>query len=353
MSRNLSRSAAGWCAALLCCAPAALQAQPTVTPPAFGKAVGVSVDVSINKLFDVDTKSETFKLDGYLRARWKDRRLRFRPAAGEACQRLYEGPAASRVLGETVWWPAFELINVVGTSTVPYHRVYVDCDGSVEYYERFVGVFSSEMNLKRFPFDRQTLSIQIESYPYDQGDMTFSKARLHHSRLDEDELFEWKILDSGAAIVRQEYPYRSDGKRMITFSRCVFSITMKRKSRYYVLHFLAPLGLILCSSWVLFWMPDFSSRMSTALKLLLTLVAFSFTASYLLPRLSYETFIDLAILSGHLVIFLEICLVCLAHVADLRGHGALGERVIAHCRWCFPVANLIGAALLARGTLGG
>jgi hypothetical protein len=59
--------------------------------------------------------------------------------------------------------------------------------------------------------------------------------------------------------------------------------------------------MIVVASWIVFWISDFGNQLGTAFTLLLTVVAFNFYASTLLPRLPYNTFIEIAIISGYVI----------------------------------------------------
>lgn len=47
-------------------------------------------------------------------------------------------------------------------------------DGSVDYEERFGATLNAELDLRRFPFDRQALDIELQSFTWDRSELGFA-----------------------------------------------------------------------------------------------------------------------------------------------------------------------------------
>jgi hypothetical protein len=60
------------------------------------------------------------------------------------------------------------------------------------------------------------------------------------------------------------------------------------------------------ASFVIFWIRDFGTQIGVGFTLMLTVVAFNFYATSILPELPYQTFIETIIIVGYVFIFLGI-----------------------------------------------
>jgi hypothetical protein len=338
-SQGRWRRAWGWIglSVALCLRPGPASGQPPPSP------VAVTVELSINKIFDIDTRNETFGLDAYLRAAWQDTDL----GTIDDCPLRLHGRRAREFLDQR-WWPAFELINSVGARTVSQSEVKMDCSGRTVYTERFTATLNSELDLARFPFDEQTFHVVMESFHHRVEELVFVSPLIDIDRFANQELPEWRLVGTGTRVTTQRYTFREKGgtDAKILFSRLEMELQVARRSRYYVWHFLLPLALILAASWTAFLLTRFEHQLSTVLRLLLTLIAFSFTTSSLLPKLHYTTFINRLIIAGHVVIFAEVVLVALAHGLCLAGRKSWSRRILATCRWSVPLACLLAVVWL-------
>lgn len=319
-----------------------VRAQVIGPPSTEGAPVEVALTIVITKIYGIDTIDETYKIDGYLMANWLDPRLVFDSQEGQSRQLLYENDIASEELGTGIWWPTLEFINIIGEPTLPNKRVIIDENGTVSYNERFVGTFTSDMDFRKFPFDTQYFRIQIESFSYDINEVFFVKPRVFTGDIDESILIEWVIRDQAQpSISSHTYPHH--GK---TYSRFNLAVKASRKPGYFLWQFFLPLFLIIVTSWVVFWISDFSNQLSTAFTLMLTVVAFNFFTSTLLPRLPYNTFIEIVIISGYVNLFLTIISVLMGHILAVRGKESAGQRLAVNCRWLFPLGYVVSMFLL-------
>ena len=71
-----------------------------------------------------------------------------------------------------MWWPAFEFVNTAGPA-VTNRALEISPDGTVRYLLGMTSEFRANLDLRRFPFDRQTLEVRVESFLWDDGDMMF------------------------------------------------------------------------------------------------------------------------------------------------------------------------------------
>jgi hypothetical protein len=266
--------------------------------------VEVSVDLYINKIYNINTVDETYQIDGYLEYSWVDERLKLNGADSISGPRLYENDRVKELIHTKIWFPAFELMNVQGDNETPNISLEIYPDGKVIYYERFFGTFSTYMNFRDFPFDSQNFKIQIEAFSYDSHHLIFTNPKLYFEITNNSFIEKWEIVDTTAVIVEQ--PYAEGTSDNSFYSRVEFEIYAKRMTGYYLWQVLFPLFIIIMASFVIFWIKDFGTQIGIGFTLMLTVVAFNFYSTSILPELPYQTFIETIIIVGYVFIFLGI-----------------------------------------------
>ena len=309
----------------------------------------VEVDIRPNKIYAIDTVTETYRVDGYLETRWQDSRLRFKPAAGQADTRTYEDGNVVAVAGTQVWWPTLEFVNVTGEREVPHRRLIVGANGEIRYEERFHATFWSQMDFREYPFDSQSFKIQLESFSYSDTDVVFVLPVDGVTKPEEAPLEEWEIKSHRGYISDRHH---HDPMFPQTYSRFNLEVLAKRKSGYFLWQFFLPLLLIVAASWSVFWISAESDQLSVAFTLMLTVVAFNFYTSTLLPRLPYNTLIELVVISGYITIFCSIVMILVGNFFIHRGREQFGNQIFVICRLLFPLAYVAGIGLLVRQLFG-
>lgn len=268
-------------------------------PHADGKPVEVRVGFYIANLAALDQASESYDIAGYLRAMWKDPRL------------VYQGEAASEkeLDPKTIWTPALEIVNVKGTQTTDGAIAFITPDGTVRWELRIGTTISSDLNLHRFPFDRQVLRLVIESSKYSETALQLI-ADEEMSGINGDSfvsLSEWPLPKQ----LRTEPGRSYFAPEKVHYSRASFLIDVDRESGFYIWKVILPVLLICMCSWTVFWidLKEFATQVTIAVTDLLTIVAFLFVVNDSLPRVSYLTLMDR---------FTLVCLVCiLATIVEL------------------------------------
>lgn len=312
-------------------------------PPHQGKPVAVSVGVYISNLDNIDQATETYKLSGYLSAKWTDPRLIFNPKELGVDYIAYKP-------GE-IWEPYLTKVNAVDENQPNDVALDVKPDGTVQYSERFDVTLSGRFHFSLFPFDSQMLQMIIESFEYDKNQVIFLVDK-QQSGWGEDEflsLSEWQIRGFSISTSLREYvPDKTE------YSRVTFGLKVKRNPEFYIWKILLPLLLIDIISWSVFWIDakkDFGSQIGLGMTSLLTAIAYSFTISNILPRVAYLTLIDSFILLSYIFIFSLICVVVLLHYfISFREQPDIALAIQKKCRWIYPlgfvVVNLLVFAFL-------
>ncbi|MDW6004650.1 ligand-gated ion channel [Vibrio mangrovi] len=301
----------------------------------------VDTSVSINKIYGVNTVDQTYKVDGYLVTSWYEPDTTYRPASGE---RVYENHQAEQLMNAGMWVPAFEFINIIGKRQTANMRLVITADGRVTYNERFQGLFTTEMDFRQFPFDHQIFELIMEPFSYEQAQLVFGSARIDIETLDNQSLSEWQMQgEPEARVSRSDYAHLQSGA-LSHFSRLTISIEASRKPDYYLWRFILPLSLILVASWAVFWIEGFSERLMTSFTMMLTVVAYTFYTSSLLPRLPYTTLIERMVIMGYVSIFAAILVIVFVKIREEKGRPV--KHVIPRCRAIFPTLFLIAMSML-------
>ena len=338
-SRPNLRALVGALGLLLLC-PAALA--QTGLPPG-PRPVPVDLGVHLLDVPQIREIENTFSIEGYVTLGWRDTRLAFEPAAGEASARVYAGPEALNLLSQA-WWPDPIAVNGLGSGDFQRVRIVIEPDGQVRYSASVSAAFKDDFDFRAFPFDRQQLSVVMQSYSWNAEEVAL---RVDEARTGLDasvKLPEWELLGMRTSIGRLTDP-RDD----MHYARFSLDIELERKSAYYFWKVILPLLLLVTLSWTVFWMSEESlaRRTGVTLTTLLTVVAYQFIVSESLPRLAYLTLLD------------QLMLLSFASIAATAAvnwsvtptqRGAPAAAIDRACRWLFPLGYTAG--LVAVVTLG-
>ncbi|WP_319497935.1 hypothetical protein [uncultured Cohaesibacter sp.] len=322
-------------------------AEPTATP-AFKDATKASVAININKIYEFNELNETYVIDGYLVVSWKDKALAERMRSGVALPDIYENDAIDDLKAEGIRIPAIEFINVVGDRSVANRQVVTSADGTVLYNERFQATFSTAMDFRKFPFDTQKLAIELESFSFDKTHFEFVNPKVYPELVNQEMLAEWNIVDKQVAVTDQDYSHLTEDGSKTEFSRYNLTITLERKCDYYIWNFMLPLILIITSSWCVFWVDDFLTNISIAFTLMLTVVAFTFQATSLLPRLPYTTFMGMLTILGYLSIFASMVVIIAAELLSRKSEAFDKARLMRMSRYLYPLSIVLIIAFEVR-----
>ncbi|WP_319567284.1 hypothetical protein [Cohaesibacter marisflavi] len=296
-----------------------------------------SVALNINKIYELNELNETYVIDGYLVTSWQDDGLVERIESGAVAPDVYENSAIDNLIAGGLRIPAIEFINVVGNRSVANRQVVIGEDGKVLYNERFQATFSTPMDFRKFPFDNQILTVQLESFSYDKTRFEFVDPKVYPELVNMDMLAEWNIVDKQVFISDQDYSHLSEDGSKTEFSRYNLNFTLERKCDYYVWNFMLPLILIITSSWCVFWVDDFLTNISIAFTLMLTVVAFTFQATSLLPRLPYTTFMGMLTILGYLSIFASMVVIVAAELFERKSEDFDKAKLMRSARVFYPI----------------
>jgi hypothetical protein len=294
----------------------------------------VSVGAYLIGLSRVSAPSEafpSFEVEMFIDLSWRDHRLAFGSETDQPMVFLEE--EAEEKLSE-IWSPDIEIQNEVEQRTTDSIVLYIFPDGTVQYEERFGAVLNADLDLRRFPFDKQVLDLEIQSFVWDQNDL---KLIVNEKQLGMDTEFrtpEWTVTGVEAMISQ-----RSEIRDESDFATFTFRIHATRHAGHYLLRILMPLMFVMLLTWSVLW-TDPIDRVRIGLIALLTVVATHTVISKSLPRLHYPTFSDVLLTICYLyatVLVLES--IWVQRVALKSEERA--DRIDQQTRWILPLGTLV------------
>ncbi len=309
------RTVTRWLAAALLALPALAAAHQSLPPGE--RPVRVAAGLFLVNLSGLADRSETFNADLYLSFRWQDARLAF---AGTEPQRHVEDDAQTKLA--EIWWPQLEFVNTA-EPTITNRALTIFPDGRVQYVLGLTADFRADLDLRRFPFDRQRLPVRIESFTWTADDLVFVADEQRLGVSSEITFEGLQVLHVGAEIRRAEIVGWGE-----TFSEFVGVIDVRRQAIFYLWTVFAPITLIFLISCTVFvvHVDNFQDRVAISLAALLACIATQFAMSFNLPQISYLTVIDRVFVVTYLCVAIGV-LVSTLQAAFLRADRPRAARV--------------------------
>ena len=326
---------------LLLIAIVLLSAAPTwaqvYQPPDAGLTT-VTVDFYLLNLNAVDEREETFDADLYLEYEWDDPRLAH---DGVEEQLFADGAVDDKFT--SMWWPQIEYVNT-SKPTITNQSLEIFPSGHVKYTVGLTSTFRTALDLRRFPFDRQSLSIRIQSFLYGIDRVRLVPAATPPG-WEHDGTFE-ALRVTGVAVESRQ---RQLTGRNETFSEFRASIVVTRNWAFYLWTVFGPVILIFLIACAVFLVPleAFADRVSICLTALLACIATHFAISFNLPHVGYLTVID----KLFVYTYAFVALLVMASAAELRVREspASRRRVNRAAAVILPLAYLaVVAAVIVR-----
>ncbi|KAK2906012.1 hypothetical protein Q8A73_009955 [Channa argus] len=258
-----------------------------IRPNFKGPPVNVTCNIFINSFGSIAETTMDYRVNIFLRQKWNDPRLAYSKYPDSS---LDLDPS----MLDSIWKPDLFFANEKGAN---FHDVTTDNkllrifkDGTVLYSIRLTLILSCPMDLKNFPMDVQTCTMQLESFGYTMNDL----------------IFEW--LENGAVqvsegltlpqfIMREEKELGYCTKHYNTgkFTCIEVKFHLERQMGYYLIQMYIPSLLIVILSWVSFWinMDAAPARVALGITTVLTMTTQSSGSRASLPKVSYVKAIDI------------------------------------------------------------
>ncbi|NXO31903.1 GLRA4 protein, partial [Cisticola juncidis] len=259
-----------------------------IRPNFKGPPVNVTCNIFINSFGSVTETTMDYRVNVFLRQQWNDPRLAYREYPDDS---LDLDPS----MLDSIWKPDLFFANEKGAN---FHEVTTDNkllrifkNGNVLYSIRLTLILSCPMDLKNFPMDIQTCTMQLESFGYTMNDLIFEW-------LEEQEAVQVaEGLTLPQFILRDEKDlgyctkYYNTGK----FTCIEVKFHLERQMGYYLIQMYIPSLLIVILSWISFWinMDAAPARVGLGITTVLTMTTQSAGSRASLPKVSYVKAIDI------------------------------------------------------------
>lgn len=285
-----------------------------VRPNYGGNPVEVGVSMQIVSISAVSEVQMDFTSDFYFRQAWRDERLSF-VKSNDLDQMTVGAEVANKI-----WVPdtffANEKTAYFHVATTPNTFLRISSQGEVYRSIRLTVTASCPMDLRFFPMDRQSCTIEVESFGYTMRDIRYKWKDGPNSIgiSKEVELPQFKVLGHVQKVSEVSL---STGN----YSRLICEIRFVRSMGYYLIQIYIPASLIVVISWVSFWLHRNAApaRVSLGVMTVLTMTTLMSSTNSQLPKISYVKSID---------VFLGTCFVMVfASLLEYAAVGYLGKRV--------------------------
>lgn len=310
---------------------ASVSAAPTQAHPAV-----VHIGLVIRNLTAIDEVRENWQVTGLLVAKWSDPSLRYR-LRGRG--QLY------RDLPATIWKPGIEFTNEVTPTNFHFVDFYAEPDGTVVYTQTFNATLSTNLDLRRFPFDFQRLPLVVQARG-DDLDRTIFRSDPQDSALPKRAyagLAQWVPL----SLTEHLNAVAGSASRA---NDVEFTLNVRRNPKSYIWKFIVPLLLLVVISWVTFWLSheEFKTKdqLQSAIATLLIIVAFNITATSLLPRTEYITYIDALLFTCFVFVVVSIATIVGTHLLQINHSEKRALLVRKLAGVALPVTFVIAQAVL-------
>jgi len=283
--------------------------------------VGLYV-LDISKINDVD---QSMTADFALRVRWRDPRL----ATDKPGVRTFEV--------QDIWTPRLTVVNSRRLWKTWPDTVDVDQDGNVQFRQRFFGTLTARLDLHDFPFDRNTVTIELLTAGATPDEVALVLDESVTGRASDFSLVDAAI---GPGTVTTGTYFFAPGN--VDLPSLTYSFEVRRYAAYYLWKIILPLTIIVFMSWLVFWIDpkQFGPQVGLAATAVLTLIAYRFLLGSLVPRISYLTRLDIFIMGATVLVFLGMVeAVTSARIAQKNERRA--RRLDRLSRVVFPSAFIV------------
>ena len=304
-------------------------------------AIPVEIGAVLQQITGVDQQAENYGGVYLLTMSWTDPRQAFSPDDCR-CQFLTytDSGFTSLTSDEGFIWPEFTLFNQQNQRWVQNRGIIIETNGEMTYFERFTTTLQApDFDFRAFPFDTQQFFLHVDSL-YPENFFVLNGPEELSALGDQLGEEEWAVTEYTTEISSVESIGDNPSDR---FS---FGFQAHRHLNFYIMRIFLPTILIIIVSYFTFFLQNYSKRIDVTSANLLVFVAFNFTISDNLPRLGYLTFLD-AMLAG---VFVITAMVVAFNVylrrLEMTGQEERAKRIDAYTLWVYPVAYLIGGAIL-------
>jgi hypothetical protein len=229
-----------------------------------------------------------------------------------------------------------------------------------EYYlsGMVVGDFQFNAEYKFYPFDKQKIKITMEHVNFEKSELiivpdinSYTK-----SKIDINLRGVSKFLNSYDVIIEKtsfesiEKKYNTDfGDPKITsnsstYSSMEYTLFVKRNFVPYAIKFMIPLIIVLCLSYLVFYIEADKLELASSLTVtaLIAAIAFQWTISDDLPEIGYLTTVDKIYYLAYFLIMFAMVQTIWTYNLEKNNYKRLSHFLEIFSRWIFPISFCLG-----------
>ncbi len=242
--------------------------------------------------------------------------------------------------------PRTEVVNEVERKSVAFDDTELR-DGVCIRSRRIHSTLRSEFNLHVFPFDEQTLTLQLSDNQFDSKEVHYSD-KPHVVGLDDGirtMVSGWRVTGE-PTFVRTSTAFKWEAGAP-SYDYATFGVTVRRYVTFHLTRYFLPLFIILIVALSAFWIDpeDLNSQMAIGVTCLLAAIALQFAEGGTLPEVSYLTLADRVYAVCYVGIAGAVVESVVVNAMVRKGNKERAIRVDRLCRRAFPVAIALALAL--------
>ncbi len=283
---------------------------PSTLAESFAAPVQVNVGVVLLGLYNVNEKGATWDADYYLYEKWQ-------PTKG--------------------FTPQTEIVNEVEHHDERFDDISLR-HGYCIRTRRMHSTLHNEYNLRLFPFDRQRLRVVFSDAKYESTSVDYLSTPYTIGLADQARrsLSSWKI-ESELVYSRQQtaFAWEEDAPK---YDYAEFEFQIRRHVTYHLIKYFLPLLLIVCLSFLVFWIDpeDLPSQVSIGVTCVLSAIAFQLVQASSLPEVAYTTLADRFYVVCYVAITLAQGQSVYTNALVRKGRKPSAMAIDRACRWLFP-----------------
>ncbi|NXA39760.1 GBRP protein, partial [Eudromia elegans] len=208
-----------------------------------GEPVQIAMSLDVASISSISESDMDYTATISLRQRWTDPRL------------VFHGNQSFTLdarLVELLWVPDTYVVeskrSFLHEVTVGNRLVRLFSNGTVLYALRITTTVACNMDLSKYPMDTQTCRLQLESWGYDEKDVTFRWLRGTASVRGMEQL---RLAQY--AVERYDTLVSTSRQETGSYSRLILQFELRRNVLYFILETYVPSTLLVMLSWVSFW----------------------------------------------------------------------------------------------------
>ncbi|KFP43946.1 Glycine receptor subunit alpha-2, partial [Chlamydotis macqueenii] len=243
-----------------------------------GPPVNVTCNIFINSFGSIAETTMDYRVNIFLRQQWNDSRLAYSEYPDDS---LDLDPS----MLDSIWKPDLFFANEKGANfhdvTTDNKLLRISKTGKVLYSIRLTLTLSCPMDLKNFPMDVQTCTMQLESFGYTMNDLIFEWLSDGPVQVAEGLTLPQFILKED-----KELGYCTKHYNTGKFTCIEVKFHLERQMGYYLIQMYIPSLLIVILSWVSFWinMDAAPARVALGITTVLTMTTQSSGSRASLPK---------------------------------------------------------------------